>query len=261
MRLGGHAAEPVTRGFSCVNHLAPTTGRLRGPLLCAAMIMALGACAQHPRPGVPPALVQQIDNGQQVDDVIGALKLGDVDRARKLLTTMARRDPADRSVATLLEGLDGDPLKLLGSVAFSYRVEGAEQLTALSQRFLGSRLKFYLLARYNGLTSDALKSGQILRIPGVAPSPMPRADTRPEPRPAAIPAARARRAAASPVATSDAAAAGRLRVQALAALNSGAVANAVGLLRRAHSLAPSSMPIQRDLARAERLLAAVKARR
>lgn len=240
-----------------MNRFAVTTGRVRRPMLCASMIVALGACAQHPRPGIRPALVQQIDNSQQVEDVIGALKLGDIERARNLLETMAKRDPSDRNVATLLEGLDGDPLKLLGSVAFNYRVDGTEQLTTLSQRFLGSRLRFYLLARYNGLTSDALKPGQMLRIPGVAPAAKPRADPRPDSRPVATPAAGP---TASPVAASDPAAAGRLRVRALAALNSGEVVNAVALLRRAHLLAPTSMPIQRDLVRAERLLAAVKAR-
>lgn len=235
---------------------------------CAILAVALGACGQPPRPGTRPALVQQIGNERQIDDVVAALKLGDVKRARKMLKEMARRDPADRRVATLREGLEGDPEKLLGAIFFTYRVESGEQLTTLSQRFLGDRLKFYLLARYNGLKADALQTGQLIRIPGFAPVPKPRAEPRPDPRPnarpdvrpAAPPTARPSLVAPAPP-TLNPAAAGQLRRQALAALNRGAVANGVLMLRRAHALDPANVTIKNDLARAERLLVAVRARR
>ena len=234
----------------------------------ALLVVGLGACGQQPRPGVRPAMVQQVANERQIDDVVAALKMGDVKRARKLLKAMAKRDPADRRVATLRESLDGDPEKLLGKVFFSYRVMNGEQLTTLSQRFLGDRLKFYLLARYNRLTSDALQPGQLIRIPGFAPAPKPRPeprsdpkpDSRTDPRPAASSTARSAPATPAPPAV-DPTTAGRLRGQALAALSRGAVANGVLILRRARALDPANVAIKNDLVRAERLLAAVRARR
>jgi hypothetical protein len=232
------------------------------------LAVALGACGQQPRPGVRPALVQQVGNEQQVEDVVAALKLGDVKRARKLLKSMAKRNPADRRVATLREGLDGDPAKLLGMMFFSYRVESGERLTTLSQRFLGDRLKFYLLARYNRLTVDALQPGQLVRIPGYAPAPKPRFEPRPDPKPDTrsdprpTSSSTARPTPATPASPAvDPPAAGILRGQALAALNRGAVANGVLMLRRARALDPANAAIKNDLARAERLLAAVRARR
>jgi len=237
-------------------------------IACTILAVTLSACGQQPRPGVRPALVQHVGNEQQVDDVVAALKLGDVKRARKLLKSMAKRNPTDRRVATLREGLDGDPAKLLGAMFFSYRVESGDQLTTLSQRFLGDRLKFYLLARYNRLTVDALQPGQLIRIPGSAPAPKPRIETRPmsrpgvrpDPRPPSVSTARPILAVPASPAVNPAAA-GRLRGQALAALNRGAVANGVLMLRRANALDPANAAIKNDLARAERLLAAVRARR
>ena len=239
---------------------------------CTVLVVALAACGQQPRPGVRPALVQSVDNEQQVEDVVAALKLGDVKRARKLLKSMAKRNPADRRVATLREGLDGDPAKLLGTMFFRYRVEAREPLTTLSQRFLGDRLKFYLLARYNGLTTDALQPGQLVRIPGFSAAPKPRIESRPDPKPDPRPDPRpdARSISSSAARTTpltpaspavNSAAARQLRGQALAALNRGAVANGVMMLRRARALDSANVAIRNDLARAERLLAAVKARR
>jgi hypothetical protein len=257
--------------------LRQMAGRKLSLASCVIVAAALGACGHNPRPGVRPALVQPIGNARQVEDVVAALTLGDVKRARKLLKAMAKRDPSDRQVATLQEGLNGDPAKLLGTLFFSYRVEGDEQLTTLSKRFLGDRLKFYLLARYNGLTSDGLRPGQLIRIPGLAPAPKQRADPRLESRPDARPEPRgdqrpdpqldARQPSPPPPAapttspTAKRTAAGQLRAQALAALNRGAVENGVLMLRRARALDSANPNIKNDLARAERLLAAVKVRR
>jgi LysM repeat protein len=246
-----------------------------GLIPCSLTAMMLGACAHQPKAGPRPVLVQPIGNEQQIEDVVGALKQGDTRRARKLLKSLAKRDPANRKVAVLLEGLEGDPVKLLGAASYSYRVESGEQLTTLAQRYLGNSLKFYLLARYNGLKTDNLRPGQVLRIPGTAPAPKPRAEVRPEPQPerrpdqrreprAPAPAARSTAPVAPPTAATSATnpvVANRMRAQALAALNRGAVPAAVVLLRRARALNPANEAIRTDLARAERLFAAVKARR
>jgi hypothetical protein len=51
-----------------------------------------------------------------------------------------------------------------------------------------------------------------------------------------------------------------MRSAGLAALNRGAVKQAVGLLQRAHALDPGNAVILRDLQRAERIAATVRAR-
>ncbi len=235
----------------------------------ATLLLVLGACAHQPTSAPGPVLVQPIGNEQRIEDVVGALRAGDIKRSRKLLKVLAKQRPDDARVALLSQGLDGDPMQLLGPSSFPYRVAEGDQLTSLAQRYLGNRLQFYLLARYNGLTADNLQPGQLLRIPGTPPPPKPKSEPRPESRPQpkadphrdarASPSAPSPRPAA-PASAIDTAGASRLRAQALEALNRGAVAKAVVLLQRARGLNPANVPIRNDLARAERLLAVVRAR-
>jgi hypothetical protein len=228
-------------------------------LLLGVCLCGVAACSSTPRPkAVRPATVQAISNEQQVADVVSALEVGDVARARKLLKEMARRDPADRQVQTLLVGLDGDPKALLGQQSFAYTVQRGDRTTSLAQRFLGDRLKFYLLARYNGLRSAALEPGQVVRIPGAAPAPVVTPVVRP--RPEIKPAVTAPPRIAPPPAANPALA-GSLRGQSVKALDQGKVATAVVLLRRAKAADPGNALVARDLARAERLLATVRARK
>lgn len=242
--------------------------RNRTPLFRTVLIgiglSALAACSSTPRPQAGrPATVQAISNEQQITDVVAALESGDVSRARKLLKEMARRDPNDRQVQTLLVGIDGNPVALLGTTTFNYTVLRGDRMTGIAQRFLGDRLKFHLLARYNGLRTPAVESGQVLRIPGVAPPPVvapvvrPRLDNKPVA--SAPPPRNVSPPVAAPVA--NPALAASLRGQAVKALDQGKVATAVVLLRRAKAADPANALVQRDLARAERLLAAVKARK
>ncbi len=237
-----------------------------------ALLLALGACAHEPKSRPGPVLVQPTGNEQRIEDVVVSLKAGDTRRARKLLRTLSRQKPVDARVVLLTQGLDGDPVQSLGAASFTYRVVEGDQLTSLAQRYLGDRLKFYMLARYNGLTADALQTGQLVRIPGAAPLPKPKSEARPEPRPeirsesrreprAALPASLPRTGTQTPSPPPNPQAASKLRGLALAALNRGAVANAVVLLRRAQALNPGNLPIRNDLARAERLLSVVRARR
>lgn len=227
-------------------------------------LSGLVACSGTPHPKAGrPATVQAISNEQQLTDVVAALETGDVGRARKLLKDTTRRDPSDRRVQTLVASLDGDPVAMLGHQSFAYKIDGDDRMTSLAQRFLGDRLKFYLLVRYNGLKSALLTPGQVIRIPGMAPTPAvsPVVRPRPESKPAA-PATPPR--ASPPVATVPAtnpALAGSLRGQAVKALDQGKVATAVVLLRRAKAADPGNTLVARDLARAERLLATVRARK
>ncbi len=253
--------------------IGPPKTSLRGSAWpgIAILVVALGACAHQPKGNPRPLLIQPIGDEQRLEDLVGALKTGDIKRARKLIRQLDKHRPGDARVALLSQSLDGDPMQLLGTASFTYRVVEGDELTSLAQRLLGNRLKFYLLARYNGLTADNLKPGQLLRIPGSPPPSKPRTEPRPDPRPDAkadshretrpMPPGPTPRPMAQSAPKVDAIGASKLRAQALEALNRGAVANAVVLLRRARGLNPANMPIRNDLARAERLLAVVRARR
>lgn len=225
-------------------------------------LSGVAACSSTPRPKSGLPTVQAISNEQQIADVVGALESGDTTRARKLLKEMSRRDPNDRQVQTLLVGIDGNPVAILGTTTFPYIVQRGDRMTAIAERFLGDRLKFNLLARYNGLRTPSIEPGQVLRIPGTAPAPVapPVVRPRPENKPT-VSAPPPRTAPATSAPAANPALAGSLRAQAVKALDQGKVATAVVLLRRAKVADPGNALVARDLARAERLLATVRARK
>ena len=224
----------------------------------------LAACSQTPHPGTKAATLQLVVNRQQVSDVVGALESGDVKRARKLLRKMAAQAAGDANVKMLQQSVDGDPVELLGAKSFSYAVQRGDTMQSLAQRFLGDRLRFFLLARYNGFSSARLAQGQVIRVPGVEPTPSPEsAPARPRGDlrgPAPAPAPRSSPPAVS-VPHVDPVLAAKLRARGLLALNQGRIAVAVQTLRQARAVDPANAAIQRDVMRAERLLVAVRARR
>jgi hypothetical protein len=236
------------------------TRRVSLTLIVAASVLA--ACS--PGGNVRPGMIQPVNNRAQFEDAVALLVDGNVKAARKMLSAMAKRDPADRRTTALIATLDADPVATLGARNFPYRVQAGDHMTGLAQRFLSDRLKFYLLARYNGITvPKAIAVGQILRIPGIAPAivtPPPRVARPKSVEPAVVPPA-----AKTVVGPAPSAAAVRRAVQlrgtGLAALNTGNVNRAVLLLREAVTLNPASPAIRNDLARAVRIQATVAARR
>lgn len=240
--------------------------RLSLPLSCLLLTAALSACSHAPGTATSrPATIQAIGNAQRMGDVIALLETGDRKNAERTLRQMVKNDPNDQASAALLESLTADPVSMLGAKSFAYRVEPGDRMIDLSRRFLGDRLKFYVLARYNGIeVPSSLKAGQMIRIPGdeppprPAPPPPPRAAP-PAERPAAPAPAKQRPAAKTPIA--DPARAAQLRASGLAALNQGQVARAVVLLHQASVLAPADPLIRRDLERAQRIRRTVKTKR
>jgi tetratricopeptide (TPR) repeat protein len=234
---------------------------------CAiAQMLALSACGPSGGPRTPATVAPPV---APLDAAVELLNQGDEKGAQKLLRPLLRANPNDPRANVLLESLDQDPVELLGARSFAYTVQAGDTMLGLSQRFLGNRLKFYQLARYNHVEKPAaLSAGTVLRIPGEPPrpAPAPRAEPAWTETPKAAPRARpkpkfpASSAAPAKVAT-DPAAAIKLRSLGLAALNQGKVADAVRLLRRASALDPANPLIARDLARAERIAQTVAARR
>jgi len=232
--------------------------------------LALAACSggparvgKTPPPPVAPAV-------SETDAAFDLLMQGKDAAARKKLKAILKRDPMNPAALMLTGSIDRDPKQLLGPQSYPYVVAPGDTMAGLAQRFLGNRLKAYQLIRYNGLKAPvALVPAQVLRIPGEPPRP-PEPVRRAEPAPtraAPTTPTTPRPRAVTPKPTAPApgaanpAAARQLRTAGLAALNQGNVDRAVGLLRRAAQLDPGSAMIARDLGRAERIAATVRARK
>lgn len=226
-----------------------------------APLLALSACGPGAAPHTPASVAPQVS---PLDAAVEMLNQGDEKGAQKQLKPLFKANPNDPQANVLLESIKRDPVELLGDRSFVYTVQPGETMIGLSQRFLGNRLKFYQLARYNHVGRPAaLSAGTILRIPGEAPRPAPppkpvptaedKAPTRSKPKPQA--------GAPAKTHVADPAAALKLRGLGLAALNQGRVTDAVALLGRASTLDPSNPLIARDLARARRIAQTVAKRR
>ena len=230
---------------------------------------ALSGCSAGSGGGTSrPATVQQIGNAQELGDVMSLLDQGQEKIARKKLAAMVKRDPNDARSRQLLDSISQDPVTVLGAANFDYRVRPGDTMESLAGHYLGDRLRFYLLSRYNGLARpDAIKPGQTIRIPGVAPKPST-TESLPGTPPAKAVSARPAPAPPAPKQIPDKPQtrvnpqqAARLRSAGLAALNKGQVTSAVGLLAQALSLDPGNAAIQRDLDRARRIQQTVSNRR
>jgi tetratricopeptide (TPR) repeat protein len=229
----------------------------------ALVILAISTLSACGKDQVRPAMIQPIRDPARLAGSIALLEAGKLKKAAKSLEAGLKRDPTDRDMALLLRSINEDPRALLGTESFAYNARADDSYMALAQRFLGDRLKFYALMRYNGKTeTSAIIAGEIIRIPGTKPretaSPLaPRETKSRTAAPSKPPLAKERPAEnAKP----DITRAARLRSAGLSALARGEVAKAVTALRAAAKAAPEDAFIKRDLARAERLLKTVRAK-
>lgn len=230
--------------------------------------LALAGCGGTGRVksvSTPPA--SALNAASETEIAFGLLMQGREAAASGKLKSILKREPMNPTATMLAGSIKGDPKDLLGPQSYSYTARAGDTMEGLAERFLGNRMKAYQLVRYNGLKAPAtLVAGQMLRIPGEPPRPDP--VRRPEPdRPAAAapvapkPKVVAPKPAAPVVSGANPIAARQLRTAGLAALNQGNVDRAVGLLRRAKQADPANPMIARDLARAERIAATVRARK
>lgn len=236
-----------------------TLGRTLAALAATALLAACGGAGMRG----PATAAAVAPPAGELDAITTLLNHGDQGQARKRLRALLKSAPNDATAQLLLDSIERDPVELLGPTSFAYTSRPGDTFLALAQRFLGNRLKFYQLARYNkSPRPDSLATGTMLRIPGEPPRPAP---SRPEPRaeaprpvskPKPAPAA-----AAAPTPVRNPAAAVSARAAGLAALNQGRVAVALTQLRRAASLDPGNPAITRDLTRATRIAQAVRAKR
>lgn len=234
-------------------------------LVAAIGAVLLGACSgKGPVPTARPAAIATTSG--EIDGIAELLYQGDRKQARRRLDKALDRDPGNPTLMMLKQSITGDAREDLGPTSFPYTVQRGDTMTSLAGRFLGNRLKAYQLARYNDIESpNQLTAGTVLRIPGQAPRPAAspgKAKASAARPPAAAPKASGKPAKAKAPAAAQVDRAGAKRAQAagLTALNQGRVAEAVSQLRRAAALDPGNAAISRDLARAERIAATVRAR-
>jgi hypothetical protein len=130
-----------------------------------------------------------------VASAIEHLEAGEEEAAVAELGRVLQSDPGHRLARNLMRQIKEDPQALLGRESFAYRVQPGESLSRIAQRFLNDVYMFYALARYNDIKVPRLVAGgQMIRVPGKAPSPDAPA------QPAPVPAAKPPSAAAAPVA-------------------------------------------------------------
>ncbi|WP_374576201.1 LysM peptidoglycan-binding domain-containing protein [Phenylobacterium sp.] len=241
--------------------------------MCAApsaallLMLGLSACTNLPTPkphASKPAPLKPtpgLSVQQRIGKAVELLGQGEAPQARVELVQALADEPGQPAARNLLGQIDVDPKTLLGDKSYAYTVKQGDTLYSLADRLLGDKLKFYGLARYNGMDKpEELAVGRVLQIPGVekkaAPPPPPPPPPR-KPAPAPAPAQPVKPPPASPA---DQARARQLRATALRNMNSGAIDAAVDLLREALQLDPGSHPIQNDLVRALRIQATLRAR-
>ena len=228
-------------------------------LAAALGALILGACSgKAPVQTAGPATATV--SPSEIDAIAELLYQGNRKEARRRVEKALDRDPANPALLMLKQSITGDAREDLGPTNFPYVVQRGDTMTGLASRFLGNRLKAYQLARYNDIENpNNLTAGTVLRIPGQPPRPAKAAATR---APSAVPKAPgvASKVKAPAAARVDRAGAKRAQAAGLTALNQGRVADAVTQLRRAAALDPGNAAIGRDLARAERIAATVKAR-
>ncbi len=156
--------------------------------------------APPPEPELTPAQAKA-QAQKLVTEAINELQNGDEPAAQRMLEQAIALEPSSDLAKKLLDQIKADPQKELGTVYFRYTVQKDDSLSKIAQQYLGDRLKFHILAKYNDIPNPSrLAAGQVIKIPGKAPSPgsvppRPAAEVPDEPAHAAVPETEAPRSA------------------------------------------------------------------
>ena len=166
------------------------------------------------------------------------------------LEAILAEKPQDKIALKLRDQILKDPGELLGESHKTYTVKEGETTSSLAHRFLGDPLLFYAFSRYNNLQApNRLMVGQVLKLPDRSvEQPEAQVKTVEGPKPPVE---------TEVVSSEDAATANALRLEALEELNAGEAETAMTLLRRALALNSNNPNIAADLAKVERIQAAL----
>ena len=164
---------------SCSNRTSNIPKWITGLSVACWMVLTLGSCAletkepptEPPKSDVPEPLqcltlpVRDLEH-----QALELLDAGDTLGAREKLACALELSPGSSQANSLIEQLDADPMEYLGKQYFWYKVQSNETLSKIAEQYLGSRLKFVILARYNNIDVPAdLVAGQDIKIPGTEP--------------------------------------------------------------------------------------------
>ena len=107
---------------------------------------------------------------QAVDQLQGGDDIG----ARATLEQAQKLDPNNELAKNLMNQINADAQRELGSTFFRYTVQPGESLSRLAQQYMGDRFRFWILAKYNDISNPSrLAAGQVIRIPGRQPATPP----------------------------------------------------------------------------------------
>lgn len=125
-------------------------------------------------PKEPPTRESRAQAARYALDAMELLQNGEEAAAKSMLERTLQIDPTNEIARKLMDQIKADPQQELGTVFFRYSVRPEDTLSKLAQRFLNDRYRFYILARYNDLrVPNKLEVGQIIKIPGKEPPPLP----------------------------------------------------------------------------------------
>ena len=135
-------------------------------------------------PEVPPAEARPMAARlalQAVDQLQGGDDIG----ARATLDQALKLDPNNDLAKNLMNQINADAQRELGSTFFRYTVQPGESLSRLAQQYMGDRFRFWILAKYNDIANPSrLAAGQVVKIPGRQPAVPPPVVATPEAPPA-----------------------------------------------------------------------------
>lgn len=139
---------------------------------------ALAACSTSPAPSPTPhanaaTVSQPVAQGappaSHFESALNLLQAGDSKQADGELHVYLLTAPDSKPAHDLLAQIETPIEKLLPSDSFVVTLEKDDTLSSLAKTYLGDPLKFYELARYNGIVVPGkVRAGQSVKIPKTA---------------------------------------------------------------------------------------------
>ena len=105
-----------------------------------------------------------------IHQIIRLLENGQFQAGHDELSAYLQRHPNDATARSLNHQIEVDPVVTLGPPKRHYTVQPGDTLGGLAAKYLGSPLKFLILARYNHIKrSKDLRVGQVIDLPARKP--------------------------------------------------------------------------------------------
>ena len=134
--------------------------------------------ASAPAPEIKPAVAPEVKPLPSRQDTISVndhvkkgillLQNGEVAQAKAELFAALRRDPGNIDAVNLVHQINTDAsVYFAGEDYFVYEIRAGDTLSSVAGKFLDDPLKFYILAKFNGVGNPAtLTTGQKIKVPG-----------------------------------------------------------------------------------------------